>query len=60
MEVKSVDLQGKYSWKARSCPRSVLNQFVVDKKKIHITLHEIEKINKKNMIHFNKKLDGKK
>ena len=40
MEVKSVDLTGKCLWKARSCPRSVLNQFVFDKKLNHIALLE--------------------
>ena len=60
MEVKSVDLTGKCLWKARSCPRSVLNQFVFDKKLNHIALHEKEKLKQIIMIDFKNIVDWKK
>ena len=60
MEVKNVDRAGKCLWKARSCPRSVLNKFVFDKILNHITIQEKEKIKQIFIIDFNNIVDGKK
>ena len=60
MEVKSVDLTRNCLWKGRSCPRSIFNQFVFEKKIYHITLNEKEKIKQIIMLNFKNILDGKK